>query len=51
MGSDSCSHNCSGCGEDCGDRSAESLFEKLNEFSCVKKVIGLSAVKAALVKV
>ena len=50
MGSDSCSHNCSGCGEDCGDRSAESLFEKLNEFSCVKKVIGVVSGKGGVGK-
>lgn len=50
MGSDSCSHNCSGCGEDCGDRSEESLFEKLNEFSSVKKVIGIVSGKGGVGK-
>ena len=50
MGSDSCSHNCSGCGEDCGDRSEESLFEKLNEFSSVKKVIGVVSGKGGVGK-
>lgn len=39
MAGESCSHNCSGCGEDCGDREQESLFEKLNSHSSVKKVI------------
>ena len=39
MAGESCSHNCSGCGEDCGDREQESLFEKLNSHISVKKVI------------
>ena len=50
MSSDSCSHNCGSCGEDCGDRSAESTFEKLNPFSSVKKVIGIVSGKGGVGK-
>lgn len=50
MSSDNCSHNCGGCGEDCGDRSEESLFAKLNEFSSVKKVIGVVSGKGGVGK-
>lgn len=50
MSSDSCSHNCGSCGEDCGDRSAESTFEKLNPYSSVKKVIGIVSGKGGVGK-
>lgn len=50
MASESCSHNCSGCGEDCGDREQESLFEKLNSHSSVKKVIGVVSGKGGVGK-
>lgn len=50
MSSDSCSHNCSGCGEDCGDRDKESLFAKLNDHSKVKKVIGIVSGKGGVGK-
>lgn len=50
MSSDSCSHNCGSCGEDCGNRSAESTFEKLNPFSSVKKVIGIVSGKGGVGK-
>lgn len=50
MSSDNCSHNCGGCGEDCEDRSEESLFAKLNEFSSVKKVIGVVSGKGGVGK-
>ena len=50
MAGDSCSHNCSGCGEDCGDREQESLFEKLNSHSSVKKVIGVVSGKGGVGK-
>ena len=50
MSSDSCSHNCGSCGEDCGDRRAESTFEKLNPFSSVKKVIGIVSGKGGVGK-
>ena len=50
MAGESCSHNCSGCGEDCGDREQESLFEKLNAHSSVKKVIGVVSGKGGVGK-
>ncbi len=50
MSSDNCSHNCGGCVEDCGERSEESLFAKLNEFSSVKKVIGVVSGKGGVGK-
>lgn len=50
MAGESCSHNCSGCGEDCGDREQESLFEKLNSHSSVKKVIGVVSGKGGVGK-
>lgn len=50
MSGESCSHNCSGCGESCGDREQESLFEKLNEHSSVKKVIGVVSGKGGVGK-
>lgn len=50
MSSDSCSHNCGSCGEDCGDRTAESTFEKLNPYSSVKKVIGIVSGKGGVGK-
>ncbi len=50
MGSDSCSHNCGSCGDDCNDREQESLFAKLNEHSSVKKVIGVVSGKGGVGK-
>ena len=50
MAGESCSHNCSGCGEDCNERQDESLFEKLNEHSSVKKVIGVVSGKGGVGK-
>lgn len=50
MAGESCSHNCSGCGEDCGDREQENLFEKLNSHSSVKKVIGVVSGKGGVGK-
>ena len=48
--SDSCSHNCGGCGDDCGDRVEENTFEKLSEHSSVKKVIGIVSGKGGVGK-
>ncbi len=50
MGSDSCSHNCGSCGDDCGDREQQSLFASLNEHSKVKKVIGVVSGKGGVGK-
>ncbi len=40
--SENCTHDCSSCGVDCPSRQEpESLLEKLNDLSQVKKVIGV----------
>ena len=49
--SESCSHNCSSCGESsCGERQEDSIFEPLNELSKVKKVIGVVSGKGGVGK-
>jgi len=48
--SESCSGNCSTCAENCGDRKEESLIAPLNEFSEVKKVIGVVSGKGGVGK-
>lgn len=48
--SETCSGNCSTCGESCGDRKAESLLAKLNEKSSVKKVIAVVSGKGGVGK-
>ncbi len=46
----SCNGNCSACGSDCADRTAESLLEKLNPKSSVKKVIAVVSGKGGVGK-
>lgn len=46
-----CSHDCGSCGSDCGERTApQSLIEPANEFSYVKKVIGVVSGKGGVGK-
>lgn len=46
-----CSHNCSSCGESCGERTQkQDLHEKLNPLSSVKKVIGVVSGKGGVGK-
>ena len=46
-----CSHNCSSCSSDCGERkSPQSFIEKLGEGSSVKKVIGVVSGKGGVGK-
>lgn len=47
--SESCNHNCSECAKDCGERQ-ESMLEKMNEMSNVKKVIGVVSGKGGVGK-
>ncbi len=47
---ENCSYNCSSCGEDCGERRTESLLAKQNEYSNVKKVIGVVSGKGGVGK-
>lgn len=47
--SENCTHDCSSCGEDCAERQA-SLKSELNEFSSVKKVIGIVSGKGGVGK-
>jgi len=48
--SESCSHNCETCGKSCGERTAESLVEKPNQLSNIKKVIGIVSGKGGVGK-
>lgn len=49
--SDNCTHDCSTCGQNCSERTApQNLMEKLNEFSSVKKVIGIVSGKGGVGK-
>ena len=45
-----CSHNCESCGENCSERTKECLFEKPNEMSHIKKVIGVVSGKGGVGK-
>lgn len=46
-----CTHNCSSCGSECGERKApQSFIEKLGEGSSVKKVIGIVSGKGGVGK-
>lgn len=45
-----CTHNCSSCGESCGERKEESLLAPLNSMSSVKKVIGIVSGKGGVGK-
>lgn len=47
--SENCNHNCSSCGSDCSERK-ESFLEATNEFSHVKKVIGVISGKGGVGK-
>ena len=48
---ENCTHDCSSCGVDCPSRQEpESLIEKLNDFSAVKKVIGVVSGKGGVGK-
>lgn len=49
--SEECSHECSACGSDCGERTEpQSFLEKANEFSQIKKVIGVVSGKGGVGK-
>lgn len=48
--SEECSHNCESSGKDCGERSKESLMEKLCNGSHVKKVVGVISGKGGVGK-
>lgn len=45
-----CTHNCSSCGESCNSKKSENLIEKLNQYSSVKKVIGVVSGKGGVGK-
>lgn len=46
--SEDCSHDCSNCSKNCSER--ESFIEKTNEFSDIKKVIGIVSGKGGVGK-
>ena len=48
--SENCTHDCSTCSENCSQRTPESLLEKLNEHSSVKKVYGIVSGKGGVGK-
>ncbi|NMB30681.1 MAG: Mrp/NBP35 family ATP-binding protein [Clostridiales bacterium] len=50
--SENCSQNCSSCSENCSDRTEQQtdFSEKLNEMSCVRKVIGVVSGKGGVGK-
>ncbi len=49
--SESCNHDCSSCGANCGERTApESMQVPPNESSCIKKVIGVVSGKGGVGK-
>lgn len=48
--SENCTHDCSTCSENCSDRTPESLIEKLNDSSSVKKVYGIVSGKGGVGK-
>ena len=46
-----CTHDCSTCGENCSSRNEpQDLTEKLNQYSSVKKVIGVVSGKGGVGK-
>lgn len=45
-----CTHDCSSCGENCNSKKPENLIEKLNQYSSVKKVIGVVSGKGGVGK-
>lgn len=48
--SEECTHNCSTCGKSCSERQPESLIEKTNELSHIKKVIAVMSGKGGVGK-
>ena len=48
--SENCSHDCSSCKESCAERTKESFLIKPNEFSTVKKIIGVVSGKGGVGK-
>ena len=48
--SQKCSHDCSSCSENCGERKKESFLEKAHEMSNIKKVIGIVSGKGGVGK-
>lgn len=48
--SEQCNGNCASCGENCGERTQESLLAKLNDKSKVKKVIAVVSGKGGVGK-
>lgn len=45
-----CSHDCSSCGENCSERTQESMIEQPHEMSCVRKVIAVVSGKGGVGK-
>lgn len=45
-----CTHDCSSCSQDCGERTQESLLEKPHDQSNIKKVIGVVSGKGGVGK-
>ena len=48
--SESCTHNCSTCSQNCSSREKQSLIEKPHEMSRIKKVIGIVSGKGGVGK-
>ena len=48
--SESCTHNCSSCSQNCASREKQSLIEKPHEMSRIKKVIGIVSGKGGVGK-
>ncbi len=48
--SETCSHDCGSCSENCSDRKPESFLEKPHELSKIKKVIGVVSGKGGVGK-
>ena len=49
--SESCSHDCSSCSSNCGERTApQSMVEQVNQYSSVKKVIAVVSGKGGVGK-
>ncbi len=47
---ENCNHDCSGCDRDCGERKPTDFTEYLNQYSSVKKVIGVVSGKGGVGK-
>ena len=45
-----CTHDCSSCGQSCGERKPQSMLEKPHEKSRIKKVIGIVSGKGGVGK-